>query len=674
MAPASERPPTPVSVIDQQRLTLKKELRQLLISLVLLVPLMVIAMSTMHLTRHLLWVALIQLVLTTAILVVNFHFFSRGFKALFKGVPNMDTLVAIGASAAYFYGIIVIVLLIFTDPTIHALYFEGSATIVTLVSLGKYFEHRAKIKTSNEINKLVQLAPKTCTVMIDGQQRTIAVSDLQVGDIIMIRPGDIVPVDAEIITGHGLLNQAVITGESLPVTKTVGDMVISATTNQDGTFTCRATKVGADTTLAQIVTLVEKASNSQAPIAKIADRVSGVFVPIVIVIALVTFIIWWSVGRDFATAFNFAISVLVISCPCALGLATPLAIMVATGKAAEHGILIKDAENLETLAHINTIVLDKTGTITTGELTVTAVRPLQNNLSSINLLQFCASIERYSQHPLAKAIVNHFTQQQGSYLEARNFTEIPGRGAKAQIGGRNLYVGNAKFVAPYLHNADKTRADALTQEYAAQGQTPIICATEDKLLGIIALADTLRPDSITAIKHLRALGLDVIMLTGDNTATAAAFARSVGISKIIANVLPAEKYQHVENLKAKGRRVLMVGDGINDSPALKAAHVGVAIGSGTDIAMDAAGMVLIKNSLNDLVTALQLGHRTITNIKLSLFWAFFYNALCIPLAAGVLYPWLHLALNPMFASLAMSLSSLCVVANALTLRGFKPRL
>ena len=630
-------------------------------------------MSTMHLTEHLLPIALTQFVLTTAILIINCHFFVRGTKALLKGVPNMDTLVALGSGAAYIYGIVVIALLIFTNPTMHALYFEGSATIVTLVSLGKYFEHRAKIKTSSAINKLMQLAPQTCTVMKNGQPQTVAVSDLNLGDIILIRPGDVVPVDAEIIDGNGLLNQAAITGESLPVAKTVGDTVISATTNQDGTFTCRATKVGADTTLSQIVSLVEKASNSQAPIAKIADRVSGIFVPVVLVIAVITLVTWWCVGHDFATAFNFAISVLVISCPCALGLATPLAIMVATGKAAEHGILIKDAENLENLSHINTIVLDKTGTITTGELTVTAVRPLKPNLSTINLLQFCASIERYSQHPLAKAIVAHFDQQHGEYLTVRNFTETPGQGAKAQIGGRNLYLGNAKFVAPYLHNADKTTADAMTQEYAAQGQTPILCATDDKLLGVIALADTLRPDSVAAIKKLRAMGLDVIMLTGDNTATAAAFARSVGISKIIANVLPAEKYQHVENLKAKGRRVLMVGDGINDSPALKAAHIGVAIGSGTDIAMDAAGMVLIKNSLNDLVTALQLGRRTITNIKVSLFWAFFYNALCIPLAAGVLYPWLHLALNPMFASLAMSLSSLCVVANALTLRGFKPR-
>ena len=634
---------------------------------------MVIAMSTMHLTEHLLPIALTQFALTTAILIINFHFFSRGTKALFRGVPNMDTLVALGSGAAYIYGIVVIALLIFTNPTMHALYFEGSATIVTLVSLGKYFEHRAKIKTSSAINKLMQLAPQTCTIMKDGQPQTVAVSDLNLGDIILIRPGDVVPVDAEIIDGNGLLNQAAITGESLPVAKTVGDTVISATTNQDGTFTCRATKVGADTTLSQIVALVEKASNSQAPIAKIADRVSGIFVPVVLVIAVITLITWWCVGQDFATAFNFAISVLVISCPCALGLATPLAIMVATGKAAEHGILIKDAENLENLSHINTIVLDKTGTITTGEFTVTAVRPLKTNLSAINLLQFCASIERYSQHPLAKAIVTHFDQQHGEYLTVRNFTETPGQGAKAQIGGRNLYLGNAKFVAPYLHNADKTTADAMTQEYAAQGQTPILCATDDKLLGVIALADTLRPDSVAAIKKLRSMGLDVIMLTGDNTATAAAFARSVGISKIIANVLPAEKYQHVENLKAKGRRVLMVGDGINDSPALKAAHIGVAIGSGTDIAMDAAGMVLIKNALNDLVTALQLGRRTITNIKVSLFWAFFYNALCIPLAAGVLYPWLHLALNPMFASLAMSLSSLCVVANALTLRGFKPR-
>lgn len=670
MAPWSVPVPIPVSVIASAEIELKQQRRNLIVSVAILIPLMVIAMVTMHQTDHLLWIALVQFVLTTVVLFFNRLFFTRGFKALFHGVPNMDTLVALGASAAYLYGLVVIAWLIFGSTAPHALYFESSATIVTLVSLGKYFEKKAKIKTSGAINKLLQLAPKTCTILQDGTQRTVDVSDLQLGDLVVIKPGDVVPVDGEITQGNGLLNQAAITGESLPVTKGVGETVISATTNQNGTFIFRVTKIGQDTTLAQIVALVEKASNSKAPIAKIADRVSGVFVPIVMAIALITLIVWLCVGSGFATAFNFAVSVLVISCPCALGLATPLAIMVATGKAAEFGILIKDAEHLENLSHIDTIVLDKTGTITSGTLTVTDVQPLQNNLSQNNLLQFYASIEQYSNHPLAKAIVAYY---HGGYLDVQDFTEIAGKGAQGRIGSRNVYIGNLQYVSPYLHQSDRNRLNDFVQHYASQGKTPVICISEDRVLGIVALADAIRKDSITAIKKLQAIGLNVIMLTGDNQATAEALAAQIGITHVVANVLPDQKYYHVKQLREAGHRVLMVGDGINDSPALKDADIGVAIGSGTDIAIDAAGIVLIKNSLADLVTALQLGRRTIKNIKLSLFWAFFYNTLCIPLSAGVFFPWLHLSLSPMFASLAMSLSSLCVVVNALTLRGFKPK-
>ncbi len=628
---------------------------------------MIFAMSTMHDTAHMLLFGIIQLVVTTVILVLNYQFFTRGMKALFKFMPNMDTLVAIGAGAAYVYGIVVIVLMTTGNQIAHALYFESAATIVTLVSLGKYFEQRAKVRTSNAINQLMQLAPQTCTVIKNGAPHTVAVAELVLNDIILIKPGDVVPVDGVITSGNGLLNQAAITGESLPVTKNVGDTVISATHNENGTFTFKATKVGKDTTLSQIINLVNQASNSKAPIARLADKVSGFFVPVVIGIALITLTIWWLVSRDFATAFNFGISVLVISCPCALGLATPLAIMIATGKAASSGILIKNATYLENLNKIDTVVLDKTGTITNGTLKVTDVRPLQANLSQSNLLQFYASIERYSGHPLAKAIVAAYGEK-NVYLDVQNFREIPGQGTQATLGSRPIYLGNAKFIAPYLHQADRQKSLALTEQYAMEGKTTIICATTDKLLGVVALADTIREDSVHAIQQLKQMGKRVIMLTGDNQITASAFAKSVGIDQVIANVLPAEKYQQIANLQKDGHRVLMVGDGINDSPALKAADIGVAIGSGTDIAVEAAGVVLIKNSLNDLVTAIKLSHRTMRNIKLGLFWAFFYNILGIPLAAGALYPLLHLTLNPMIAAGAMSLSSVCVVLNALTLQ------
>lgn len=628
---------------------------------------MIFAMSTMHDTKHTLLFGVIQLVVTTVILILNYQFFTHGFKALFKFMPNMDTLVAIGSAAAYLYGIVVIILMATGNHMMHALYFESAATIVALVSLGKYFEQRAKVRTSNAINQLMQLAPQTCTVIKDGVPRTVAVSELVLNDIILIKPGDIVPVDGTIISGNGLLNQAAITGESLPVTKTVGDTVISATHNENGTFTFQATKVGKDTTLSQIIQLVNQASNSKAPIARLADKVSGVFVPIVIGIALLTLTIWWLVSRDFATAFNFSISVLVISCPCALGLATPLAVMIATGKAATKGILIKNATYLENLNKVDTIVLDKTGTITSGTLKVTDIQPLQANLSQGNLLQFCASIERYSGHPLAKAIVAAYGHE-NAYLDVHDFREVPGKGTQANLGSRPIYLGNAKFVAPYLHQADRQKAQAITEAYAKAGKTTIICATNDKLLGVIALADTIRTDSVQAVQQLKQMGLHVIMLTGDNQTTAEAFAKNVGIDQVIANVLPDQKYQAIATLQKAGHRVIMVGDGINDSPALKAADIGVAIGSGTDIAVEAAGVVLIKNSLADLVTAIKLSHRTMRNIKLGLFWAFIYNILGIPLAAGLLYPFLHLTLNPMIAAGAMSLSSICVVLNALTLQ------
>ena len=621
----------------------------------------------MHDNKHALLFGIVQLVITTIILILNYQFFSQGFKALFKFIPNMDTLVAIGTSAAYLYGIAVIIFIALGYHTTQALYFESAATIVTLVSLGKYFELRAKIHTTNALNKLVQLAPQTCTIIRNGKPVTINVDELTLNDIILIKPGDIIPVDGVIVNGSGLINQATITGESLPVTKNIGDSVISATHNENGTFTFKATKVGKDTTLSQIINLVHQAANSKAPIARLADKVSGIFVPIVIGIAFVTLLVWLLVSHNFATAFNFSISVLVISCPCALGLATPLAVMIATGKAANSGILFKNATHLEKLNKIDTVILDKTGTITSGIFQVTDIQPLQNNLTRKNLLQIYASVERYSNHPLAKAIVTLYGKEE-TMLDVQNFHEIPGQGLQANIGNRPIYLGNIKLIAPYLHQTDRQKAITITEENAIQGKTTIFCATTDKLLGAIALADTLRPDSIKAIQQLKRLGLHIVMLTGDNQTTASAFAQKVGIDQTIANVLPTEKYRLVTKLQKAGHSVLMVGDGINDAPAMQIADVGIAIGSGTDIAIEAAGVILIKNSLNDLVTALKLSHRTIRNIKFGLFWAFIYNILGIPFAAGIFYPWLHLALNPMIAATAMSLSSVCVVANALTLQ------
>ncbi len=626
---------------------------------------MIFAMATMHDTVHFLLFGIIQLVVTTVILILNFDFFTRGTKSLFKLMPNMDTLVALGSGAAYLYGIVIIILTLTGSPNNQAFYFESAATIVTLVSLGKYFELRAKIRTSNAISKLIQLAPQTCTVIKDGKPQTVTVATLTINDIILIKPGDVIPVDGVIIEGSGLVNQSAITGESMPITKQTGDTVISATHNQNGTFTFRATKVGKDTTLSQIVNLVHQAGNSKAPIARLADKVSGIFVPVVLGIAIITLITWWIISHDFATAFNFGISVLVISCPCALGLATPLAVMISTGKAASSGILIKNATHLENLSKVDTVILDKTGTITSGDLQVTDVQLLQNNLSKTNLLQFYASIERYSNHPLAKAIVA--TYPNNAYLEINHFHETPGQGVQANFGNRPVYLGTPQFIAPYLHKLDRTKAETLAEQYASQGKTAIFCATVNKLLGVVALSDTVRDDSANAIRQLKQLGLNIIMLTGDNQTTANATAQALAVDQVVANVLPTEKYRLVAKLQKAGHRVVMVGDGINDSPALQAADVGIAIGSGTDIAVEAAGIVLIKNSLADLVTAIKLSHRTMRNIRLGLFWAFIYNIIGIPLAAGMFFP-LHLTLNPMISAAAMSLSSVCVVTNALTLQ------
>ncbi|MGN0818768.1 MAG: heavy metal translocating P-type ATPase [Christensenellaceae bacterium] len=667
---------------------LKSQRNRLIASFLLLVPLFYITMGPMIGLKAIpilsgfentLINAIVQLVLTSVILLINNSFFYRGIKALVKRVPNMDTLIAIGAGSAYVYGIAVIFILAYgfghSDKALihqymHSLYFESSATIVTLVSLGKYFENRAKIKTSDELNKLMKLTPKTCTVIREGKETVIQAIDLQLGDLILIKPGESLPVDGEIVEGFGLIDQAAITGESIPVEKSVGDKVISATVNKNGSFIFRAEKVGKETTISRIVELVEKASNSKAPIAKIADKVSGVFVPIVLCIALITFIVWLIASKNATVSLNFAICVLVISCPCALGLATPLAIMVATGKAAEYGILVKDAETLENLGNVDTVILDKTGTVTTGELSVTDVIMLDESITQEEMLIKCASVEKLSQHPLAKAVVDHASGCE--LLTVSGFEEIAGKGTVGFIGRDKIEVGNVKL--PERQNSPSVQQ--LTERFkslAKDGKTAIICYINGRAVGMIALRDKIRLDSAIAVQNLKAMGLDTVMLTGDNRDSAEAIKKEVGVNTVIANVLPDQKYEYVEKYKKKGRKVVMVGDGINDSPALKSADVGVAIGSGTDIAIESAKIVLIRNKLGDLVTAIRLSRRTISDIKMSLFWAFFYNAIGIPLAAGAFYPVAGLSLNPMIASLAMSCSSVCVVLNALTLRLFSEK-
>lgn len=666
---------------------IKNMKNRLISSCILLAVLMYVAMGDMLSvpmpniltgTKNALINALLQLLLTIPIIIINKNFFTNGFKALVKKSPNMDTLVAIGSSAAFIYGLFSMFKMSYgfghqNFETVynfaHELYFESSAMILTLVTVGKYLETKSKLKTTDSIEKLMNLAPKTANIIENGEEKTILADDIKKGDIIIVRPGEKIAVDGTIVDGTGYIDQSSITGESIPIEKNKGDEVMSATINKNGSFKYKASKVGDETTLSQIVKLIEDAGNSKAPIARIADKVSAVFVPIVLAISLITAIVWLAVGQNFEFALSNAIAVLVISCPCALGLATPVAIMVGTGKAAENGILIKSAEALEVLHKADTIVLDKTGTITKGKPEVTDIIIFDNKISENEFLKICASAEKLSEHPIADAIVKKAKDLNLKTFEADGFSSVTGQGIKAKIDNKTVLAGNEKFLKS--NNIEILDKEETIKALTKDGKTPVFFAVENKLLGIVAVADTIKPSSINAIKKFKELGLNVIMLTGDNKDTANAIKKQLDIDEVIAEVFPKDKEQKISQLKQNGKTVVMVGDGINDAPALTQANVGIAIGAGTDIAIDCADIVLLKSTLYDVVTAIELSKKVMKNIKMNLFWAFFYNILGIPVAAGILYPAFAIRLSPMIGSAAMSLSSVCVVANALRLKFFK---
>ena len=627
--------------------------------------------------------AFVQLLLTLPILYINDKYFKVGFKTLFKGAPNMDTLIAVGSSAAVVYGIFAIFQIGFglghgdwakVEKYHMDLYFESAGMILTLITLGKFLETRSKGKTSEAITRLMDLAPKTASVVRDGVEVEVPVEEVQVGDRVVVRPGQSIPVDGVIVEGQSAVDESALTGESIPVDKGPGDKVAAASINKSGFFTFEASRVGEDTTLAQMIRLVEEASASKAPIAKLADKVSGIFVPVVMGIALIAAIAWLITGHTAIQALTAGVAVLVISCPCALGLATPVAIMVGTGKGAENGILIKSAEALETLHTIDTVVLDKTGTLTQGRPVVTDIIPVDNpEVKEDDLLWIAYCLEKPSEHPLAAAIVEEAERRDLSLGPVSSFEAIHGRGVRAELIGHVRFGGNRAMMEEAGIGLGEWAAKA--DELAAQGKTPLYFADESerKLLGIIAVADTPKPTSRDAVAAFKELGLEVVMLTGDNRRTAEAIGRELGVTQVMAEVLPQDKERKIASLQAEGKRVAMVGDGINYAPALARAEVGLAIGAGTDVAIESADIVLMKSDLIDVAAAVELSRATIRNIKQNLFWAFFYNSLGIPLAAGVFYYALNWQLNPMFAAAAMSLSSVTVVTNALRLRFFKSK-
>ena len=623
--------------------------------------------------------AFTQLLLTLPIMYLNDKYYKVGFKTLLRGAPNMDSLIAVGSMAAVAYGVFAIYQIGFGlghgDGDLVAkyhmdLYFESAGMILTLITLGKFLETRSKGKTSQAITRLMDLAPKTARVLREGGEMEIPVEEVLVGDRIVVRPGQAIPVDGTVVEGASAVDESALTGESLPVDKGPGDKVAAASINKSGSFVFEATRVGQDTTLAQMIRLVEEASSSKAPIAKLADKVAGVFVPVVMVIAAVTALVWLAVTHSPEQALTAGVAVLVISCPCALGLATPVAIMVGTGKGAENGILVKSAEALETLHAIDTVVLDKTGTLTQGRPQVTDILPA-GGVTESALLGLAACLEAPSEHPLGAAIVEEAGARGLPRQPVERFAAVHGRGVEAVLGGRRCLAGNRAMMeeAGVDLSAWEDRAQAL----AAQGKTPLYFAKDTSLLGLIAVADTPKPTSRDAVAAFRSLGIDVIMLTGDNRRTAGAIGAQLGVTEVMAEVLPQDKERKVSELQSQGRKVAMVGDGINDAPALARADVGLAIGAGTDVAIESADIVLMKSDLLDAAAAVELSRATIRNIKENLFWAFFYNSLGIPLAAGVFFPLLGWQLNPMFAAAAMSLSSVCVVSNALRLRFFKSK-
>ena len=660
---------------------------RVLVSFFFLVPLMYLAMGDMLGLQLPGWLdgpenavshAFAQFLLTLPIVYVNRRYFQAGFRALWHRAPNMDSLIAIGSSAAVVYGIITVFRigaalgrgeLGLAGHYRHDIYFETGAMILTLITLGRFLEARSKNKTSEAISRLLDLAPKTAFVIREGQEQEIPVEHIVVGDIIVVRPGQSVPVDGIIIEGSSAVDQSALTGESIPVEKRVGDRVVSGTINKVGFFKFRAEKVGEDTTLAQIIRLVEEASASKAPIAKLADEISGIFVPIVILIAAAAAVVWLAFGAGAAFALSIGISVLVISCPCALGLATPVAIMVGTGQGAANGILIKSAEALETAHKVDTVVLDKTGTISEGRPKVTDV-VVTGALTEVDFLTIAASMESSSEHPLAEAIQAKAAEMGIEPKPTQAFAAVPGRGIVAEIDGQRYIGGNLALMEE--HQIDTSAWQDLSRRLAEEGKTPLYFANDKRLLGIIAAADVIKPTSKQAVDQLKAKGITVVMLTGDNKRTAAAIQRQLGLDQVTAEVLPQDKEKVIRELQQSGRRVAMVGDGINDAPALARADVGIAIGAGTDVAIESADIVLVRSDLQDAVTALELSRATVRNIKQNLFWAFFYNILGIPLAAGVFYPFFGWTLSPMIGAAAMSLSSVFVVSNALRLRRFQP--
>ena len=680
---AAKTAAAPVNTMEAE---LKNMKRRFISSLCFLVPLFYISMGHMMgwplpsaLLGHenMLTFALIQLLLTIPIMYINDKYYKVGFKALWRRSPNMDSLIALGSTAAFVYSVYAIFQLSYgighgdmelVEQCHMSLYLESAGMILTLITLGKYLETRSKGKTGQAIGRLLDLAPKTATVLREGREVEIPVEEVAVGDLILVRPGQSIPVDGEVTEGFSAVDESALTGESLPVEKGPGDRVLSASLNKSGSFTMKASKVGNDTTLSQMIALVEEAAASKAPIAKLADKVAGIFVPTVIAIAVVTAAVWLLTGHGAEMALTSGVAVLVISCPCALGLATPVAIMVGTGKGAEYGVLFKSAEALEALHTVDTVVLDKTGTVTEGAPRVTDVHPCGETTAE-ELLCVAAALEKPSEHPLAQAIVAEAEARSIPLPAVEGFEAVHGRGVTGDIQGASFLAGNRAMLEERGIDASPLAAQA--EALAEQGKTPLYFAQDNKLIGVIAVADTVKPTSAQAIGRLRALGLNVVMLTGDNKRTAAYIAREVGVTDVVAEVLPADKERQVRLLQEQGKKVAMVGDGINDAPALARSDVGVAIGAGADVAIESADVVLMKSDLTDAVTAVRLSRAVIRNIRQNLFWAFIYNIIGIPLAAGVFFPVLGWQLNPMFAAAAMSLSSVCVVSNALRLRFFK---
>lgn len=675
---------SPASQTDQGQLrrdqdaALRRRKKHLIWSVVFLVPLFYLSMGHMMglplpqvLHMHPLLLACLQLALVIPILILNRNYFTVGFSRLVKLSPNMDSLVAVGAAAGLVYSLIEMGLLAAGQVSgMPDLYFESAGMILTLVTVGKYLEERSRGKTTGAISALLALAPESAMVRRQGQELTIPTEEIVAGDTVIVRQGGRIPVDGVITDGHAAVDESAITGESLPVEKGPGDAVTSATVTSSGYLELRATRVGGDTTLSQIIRLMEEAASSKAPISRLADRISGIFVPTVMAISLTAALLWAFVGgMDVRFCLSIAIAVLVISCPCALGLATPVAIMVGTGQAAQQGILIKSAESLELLHKVQTVVLDKTGTVTMGQPRVTDIL-CAPGVTEEELLCVAASAEKPSEHPLAHAIVEESQARHIPLCPVSGFRSVPGGGIQATLSGEAVLAGNAGYLAQNGVSLAAMEADA--HRLAEDGKTPLFFAESGRLLGCIAVADVVKPDSAKAIAALRRMGRRVVLLTGDNQRTANAIARQIGVDQVIAQVLPQDKAKCVAQLQQQGQRVAMVGDGVNDAPALAQADVGLAIGAGTDIAIESADVVLMKSSLLDIPAAMDLSRAVLRNIKQNLFWAFFYNSIGIPVAAGVLYPALHLTLNPMLAAAAMSLSSVCVVSNALRLRGWKP--